>query len=155
VPAESELTDLGRRLRDSLPSWLREDPDMRAVYHCYAMEAERQREMAREVRDNFIPGRLTEFGLAWWEAILGMPTVLSEPEVVRRAAVLSRLLASVPDSRGLSWEEQLALLVPGATYAEDAATYTLTPAHLDLILVSGEGFLLDLSELDQETFHPS
>ena len=179
MPAWSALTDLGRAMLNEIPSWLRDDPDMRAVIHCKAKESERQREMARAIRDDLIPFRAAGRGLAWWERYYELPV---EPEGLseeqRRALVLARIKRDPPISSGLSWQEQVtALIGEGWTYEEHTTDARITikvgfaagsemfefareriprlpswPAHIELEFASVEGFVLDLSKLDLEPF---
>jgi len=171
APPPSEPEDLIQLL----PSWAREDPDFGAVVDCAARESARMRDRLGLVRDQLIPWRAGELGLPWWEAFLGAsPKGKTVQE--RREEVAARLAAAVPDSRGSTWEAQVTERIGSAwDYVEDAAAFTLTisvphappldwievllrpvtPAHLDIVMVSGEGFLLDNSQLDQEQFHAS
>lgn len=179
MPAWSAMTPLGLAMLDEVPSWLRDDPDTRAVLHCKAKEVERQREMARAIRDDLIPLRAAARGLAWWERYYELPV---EPEGLseeqRRALVLGRIKRDPPISSGLSWQEQVtALIGEGWSYEEHTTDARITvkipakpgselfevareriprllswPCHMELELVSVEGFVLDLSELDVEPF---
>jgi hypothetical protein len=179
MPSWSALTPLGQKMIGEIPSWLRDDPDVRAVLHCKAKEVERQREMARAIRDDLIPLRASGRGLAWWERYYELPV---EPEGLseeqRRTIVLGRIKRDPPVSSGLSWQNQVtALIGEGWTYEEHTTEARITiklpypvgseiyelarvniprlqswPAHMEMELVSVTGFLLDLSHLDVDPF---
>lgn len=174
MPAESAITPLGRQLIAMLPSWAREDPDMKAVAHCFAQESDRIMERGRALRDGLIAGRTGEVGVPFWERLLRAPS--GETLEQRQANVRAALLTILPDPTGLTWERKVSqVLGPTWSYVEDAANYTVTiqtalpsgdpqlvilkarireftPAHLDLILLGvegiGEGFILDVKQLD-------
>jgi Uncharacterized protein conserved in bacteria (DUF2313). len=176
VLGERELTALDFELIDELPTWIRDDPDVRAVLHCFAKESERQREMAQAIRDDCIPIRAASRGLGWWERYFGLTV---EPEgwtlEQRRSVILDRLRREPPLGSGLSW--QAAITALGCTYEEHADEAKVTilapfppgsealafvkeqvprlpswPCHLEPDIISVEGFVLDLSELDAEPF---
>lgn len=179
MPAWSAMTPLGLAMLNEIPSWLRDDPDTRAVLHCKSKEVERQREMARAIRDDLIPLRASGRGLAWWERYYDLPV---EPEGLsveqRRVLVLGRIKRDPPISSALSWQEQVtALIGEGWTYEEHTLDARITvkvafpvgsemyelalvqiprlrswPAHMEMELVSVTGFLLDLSHLDIDPF---
>lgn len=179
MPAWSAMTELGLEMLAEIPSWLRDDPDTRAVLHCKAKEVERQRAMAEAIRDDLIPIRAGSRGLAWWERYYGLPIEpLGLTVEQRRTLVLGRIIRDPPTSSGLSWQAQVKSLVGGGwTYEENTETAKITiivafppssdafelakeripllpswPAHMELELVSEEGFVLDLSALDLEPF---
>lgn len=170
------LDELAEELVDDLPSWAREAPEFRANARVAALESARMRERAAEVRDCFILQRVTGLGLAWWEAFFGITRAAGADDVEAREALLAALRATIPDSRGTTWEQHVEELAGGAEYVEGDGTITVTvpfppgseaflrlerairvftPAHLDIVISSGEGFVLDLSQLDEEPFHPS
>lgn len=170
MPAFEALTERGLAMLDDLPTVVRDDPHFRAVVHCYAREFDRLEELATQLRDGFIPESATPLTLPAWELLLRIAPTGTEEE--RRNRVLAALPALFGDPSGLSWEDGVTALVgPGWEYTEDTATFTLnlvlpvlppelpqleavirefTPAHLDLVLASSAGFLLDQSQLDQE-----
>jgi uncharacterized protein YmfQ (DUF2313 family) len=179
VPAVSALSEKGREMIDQLPSWLRDDPDARAVVHCYAMEAERQQDALRAIRADLVPKTAASRGLGWWERILGL-TVAPEgqSDLERRDQVLAVLLQLSAGASGAMWEQAiLDLIGPGVTYVEedpytiqitvsfapDSLDYrrlerivrTFTPAHLAIVFTGDEGFILDDSQLDVDQFHTS
>jgi hypothetical protein len=177
MPAVSALTARGRELLAELPSWAQEDPDVRAVIHVYAREAARLDEFVAELREDLFPGRATERGLAWWEALFGITPADDASVAARRAAALKGFQRSLGDSAGSAWEENVTgILGSGWTYAEEdpstdpyevtievaleagqlaglaAKLRSITPAHIHLNIVTGDGFILDISELDVESF---
>lgn len=174
MPADSALTPHSLELINSLPGWAREDPDLRALMHCFAKETDRILEHARSVRDGAIPYR-TGYP-AWWLHILDVPEPPGSPTIAdERAAVVAALRRAIPDPSGATWQDAVTALVgPGWTYVEDAATYTLTieipyppdsdffrnltrlirtftPAHLDIVVNSSSIFRVDVSDLDTDT----
>jgi hypothetical protein len=179
MPAWSAMTALGKEMLGEIPGWLRDDPDTRSVIHCHAKETERQLVMAAGIRDDCIPLRAGGRGLEWWEKYFDM-TVNPPGQTLeqRRAAVLGRLKREPPLGAGISWQEGVTLLIGGGwTYEEFPAEKKIRvvvpfppssevfnladqqiprmaswPCHLELELVSVEGFVLDLSELDEEPF---
>lgn len=177
MPDPALITPLGWELLGELPPRVFEDPDIRAVVHCQAKESERQRELAARVRDNFIPARLDELGLPWWERLylLSDPTGLTE--VQRRERVLVRTRQTQPRVSSREFKEDMDDLIgegnwkyeeeypairvsvpfkPGSEaflQLEDLIRNLPTfPCHLDVILETIEGFVLDQSLLDQEPF---
>lgn len=177
MPTYAALTERGKLLLSELPGWIQDDPDMRGVVHAYARESERMEQNAAEVRDNFIAARATALLLRAWERTVRTTEEPSGKSVAQRVAVIqSRLQRMSLRSLGTDWEEAVdALVGAGWDYVEDAANYTLTisaavppastallrelilpftPAHLVLIVNSFGGFLLDQSQLDQQSFHP-
>lgn len=179
MPSWAAMTPLGLEMLRELPGWIQEDPDLRAIVHCHAKETERQLTMLAAIRDDCIVLRATARGLEWWETYYGM-TVAPVGWTVeqRRVAVLARITRDPPLSSGLSWQNQLnGLIGEGWTYEEDSAAFKIEmeipyppgsdtfklvreqvprfaswPCHLELVLSSVEGFVLDLSELDEEPF---
>lgn len=173
------MTPLGLEMLAKIPGWLQDDPDVRSVIHVRAKEKERQLEMARAIRDDCIPLRASSRGLEWWERYYELPINPPGQTVEqRRARVLAHIHRDPPLSSGLSWQEQVMALVGGGwTYEEHSAEFKITlivpfppgseafevlriqvprlaswPCHLELELVSAEGFILDQSKLDLEPF---
>ena len=182
--AEEQLVSippvLGDRYEERLaeaPGWLRETPEWQAFVRCATSEGQRMEELAKQIRDTFIPYRVPTLGLPVWEAILGLPGLGDES--VRRDQVLSGYSGAIPDSRGVRWEEEVTRRIGvGWSYEEDSAGFEITitvpftagsdaflsvepavrpitPAHLEITVLSAAGFILDQSQLDQEQFHPS
>lgn len=179
MPAWAAITPLGEEMLRETPGWIHEDPDFIAVIHCHAKETERQLEMAAAIRDDCIPTRASSRGLEWWEMYFEMPVnPVGQSVEQRRTSILSRLKREPPLSSGLSWEAALtAMIGEGWTYEEHPAEFKITltipfppgsetfervkeqvpkmpswPCHLELELLSSEGFVLDLSQLDAEAF---
>lgn len=178
MPAAAAITPLGWQLIDALPTWARDAPEFRAVQHCFAKEADYERALARRVRDNMIPVRVDELGLSWWEEMLKLP--VNPPDINvedRRASVLAGIGRMIADATGFHWVGLVTELIGlGWSWSLDGNTITLvvpllpgseaflrlerlvrefTPAHLDIDVSGGAGFILDQSQLDQEPFHPS
>lgn len=180
MPSPAALTDLSRDLLDDLPPRVVEDPDIRAVIHCFAKESERQRALAERVRDNLIPARVDSLGLPWWERLFRLPDPSLLTEAERKALVLSRSQQTAPRVSAKAFSEDMDALVGSGSweYEEDYPAIRVKvpyapasdayerlekgirqlatfPCHLDVILENVDGFLLDQSQLDQEPFHES
>jgi hypothetical protein len=113
------MTPLGLDMLSRLPEVFTDDPDMRAVIHCYAKEADRLREFAEQVRAQFFPATATEVGLPLWELSLNL-TVAPDGKTVddRRLIVLAYLRGIGASGTGADFEDTLDLLVPGWAYDE-------------------------------------
>lgn len=166
------------KLRE-LPGWAQSAPEHVALCIVTANEGERQEQMAKEVRDGMIPSRANALTLPLWETALKL-TVNPVGQTVeeRRATVNARLEQAAADPSGVSWEARITRFIgPTWTYKEEEpqtirVTVPWQPgspefqfakrlfrreiaAAWELILQSAEGFILDLSELDNEPFHAS
>lgn len=179
MPHPDAITALGHQLLDDLPPRVREDPDIKAVVHCYAKESERQQEMAERVRDNLMVRRIDELGIPWWERLYKLPDPGGMNTEERRSRVVARAARTAPrvsagefvedmnalvGSGSWSYEEEYPAIRVATAFAPGSEAYlrleaqirglTSFPAHLDIILESAEGFILDQSQLDQDVFHP-
>lgn len=177
VLGERALTARADEMLRELPGWAQSAPEHKAVCVAYANEGQRQEAMAREVRDGLIPQRANALTLPLWETMLKL-TVSPSGQTVeeRRATVNARLEQAAADPSGVSWEVRITrFLGPTWTYKEEepqtiratvpwqpgSAEFQFAkrlfrreiPAAWELILQSEEGFILDLSELDNEAFH--
>jgi hypothetical protein len=162
------------RLRE-LPGWAQSAPEHKALCQVFAKEGERQRAAAREIRDGMIAAHANALTLPLWETLLKLTVNPSGATVLeRRSRVLAALAAAPADPSGLTFNERLtAFIGPGWTMEEEGLTLHFTvpyppgspefqlakrviererPAHLAVIVDSSQGFILDLSELDEETF---
>jgi hypothetical protein len=168
--------DAEEKLRE-LPGWAQNAPEHKALCQVYANEGARQREFAQRVRDGMIPVQANDLTLPWFETMLRLtvnPPGLTEAE--RRDLVIARLLQAPSDPSGLTWEDRItSFLGPSWSYVEEepltiratvpwqpgSSQFALAkrilrkeiPAAWELIVQSAEGFILDLSELDNEPFH--
>ena len=131
---------------------------------------------AAEVRDNFIPSRVTNLLAEAWERLFGLGSSAGDVET-RRAAVEGAYQAAIPDPRGTRWQDEVERIIGGGwTYTENAAGFTVTitvpfgagsvalnnlharirevtPAHLLIVILTSDGFILDESLMDQTPFH--
>lgn len=184
MPSEAALTDLGRELIDSLPSYLRDVPESRALCHVFAKESERAEAAAETVRDRLTIMNADAAGLTFWERILRITPAPMAALETRRASALATYRALDGDAAGLTWEEKVNGVMAGTGWSYAAhnpadigspAVHTVritagvpasalpdllrrigefTPAHVLLEIVSQDGFVLDQSQLDIQPFHP-
>lgn len=180
MPAVDRITDLGWQMIEDLPPILRDDPDTQASLHCQAKEAERMDAAAREVAAGFNPLTATNLTLPIWERVMHLPPGPPD-EGLRRARVVARWRSLQGNPSGRSWIERLNERIgiswayeehiPGDAGSPPAQTLRITlpvqpgpnlaekerifreetPSELALIFTTGEGFLLDLSQMDVET----
>lgn len=175
------LVARSREMLDGIPTVLRPAPEFESVQHVLGREFERFEARMAVVQAQFFPQTATEMGLPIWESLLRITPADSSTQAQRRENVIARLRQTSAGGAeweaGLT-----ALIGPSWTYLEhdpgDDETpdpYTvrvvvpfapgsdtfvsierrlreITPANTDLVILSVEGFLLDLSELDQEAF---
>lgn len=184
MPDPALLTERGREWLESLPVPLRDDPDVQAVIHVQAREADRREEYLTAILDGFFPQRAAELGLRMWEVLLRLRVAPPGWTVQQRRDAVLAALRSLPEPQtGRGWERTAEKLVgQGFTYQEhdpaapaEPPPYTIlvelpfpagapqfefartvlrriTPAAWSLTITSGEGFTLDRSQLDQDTF---
>jgi hypothetical protein len=108
APLPELITDLGWRMLEDLPPFLREDPDVRGVIHCYAKETERVEGAITDVGLQFNPLTATELGMPFWEVLLKLPE--SPPGTlleVRRERVIDRYEALDGDPSIRNWIERV------------------------------------------------
>lgn len=178
APRPDLMTALGRDLLGMLPTFLREDPDVRSVVHCYARAVEEFEVEAELVRAQLSPLSATGVGLSWWERMLRL--LAAEPGVTveaRREAVIGRWRSLDGDPAGRDWVRRVSGRLGGSvpwSYEENTpAPQTIrvslpfdagspaweealrvfreeTPAEQALVFISSGGFLLDESQMDVE-----
>lgn len=108
APLESLITDRGWEMLEELPHFLRDDPDIRAVIHCYAKESERMEDALEGVRDELNPLTASTVGLAWWESLLRLPVnPLGGTLSGRRTLAARRMRSLVADPSGLNWVQRV------------------------------------------------
>lgn len=179
MPAYSALTPLGLRILNELPGWAQSEPLYRAAAHITAKESERMLSRAEEARDAAIPSKKKALLLEIWEAMFNLPRNPPAKTVEERwETVLGRLRRIIEDPSGTAWiarvNDQIGL---GWTYEEEADNVLQVtvpwkpgseqfefarrifeeeiPAAWELVYGSEEGFVLDASKLDLESFHAS
>lgn len=180
APHPSAITALGWEMLESIPPFLRDDPDVVAVIHCQAREAERLEGAIEELRRQLNPLTATDRGLRFMEMLLRLPAS-GESIQVRRNRVKLRLAALEADPSGRDWIARLSARigsgwayeehVPGDVTSPAAQTLRIrlpyaanspqwdaallatreeTPAELGLVFISSGGFILDQSQMDVE-----
>lgn len=113
------LTPLGEDMLERVPEVFMDDPDIRAVIHCHAKEAERLFSFAEVVRAQFFPSTATALALPLWEFSLNLTVAPDgKTEQDRRNIVLSYLRSVGSTGSGADFEAALTQLVPGWTYTE-------------------------------------
>lgn len=166
---------------DDLPPRVIEDPDVRAVTHCFARESARARIYAGAVRDAMIPNRVsTTKGAEFWEYLYRLPAPGAMTVAQRRDRIVARHRQTAPRVASSDFREDMNALIGSGSWSfeedwpairvkvpfdpgsdaflalEDQIRNLQTfPCHLDLILENEDGFVLDQSQLDQEPFHPA
>lgn len=107
---------------DDLPPFLYDDPDVRAVIHCYARFADEADARAEEVRRQFFLDQ-ADVLLGAWEASLGITVApIGKTVAERRDLALTYLLSLAESSTGAEWEARLLDAVgSGYTYREHDA----------------------------------
>lgn len=175
APRPDLMTDLGWELLETLPPVLRGDPDMRAIIHCQAKEAERVEGAIEFVRAQANPLTAGDVGLMWWAALLRVPSI-GVPEAELRTAVINRIRAYEVDPAGAAWVTRVSKRIgteawsyeenepdpqtirvflpyaPGSLAFQNArrAIEEETPSEQELVFVSSGGFILDQSQMDVE-----
>lgn len=114
------LTDEARAILDTIPGWMQNAPEYKALALVAANESARMRAKVAEVRDGLIPMRTNALLLPLWEYLLGL-TIEPEGMTVeaRRTRVIGRLRQAPPDPSGKTWEARITDFIgPGWTYEE-------------------------------------
>lgn len=126
------LTERGEEMLRDLPPFFYEDPDWRAVIHCYAMESERLEGHVEEVRAQFFPQQATVL-LRAWEATFDLTVApLGLTEEQRREQIALALIRMVASEGGEDWEAFVERLTgAGYTYEEfdPQVPSNTVPAH--------------------------
>jgi hypothetical protein len=182
APLESAITDLGWELLEMIPPVLRDDPDVRAVIHCHAREAEYAEGKIEELRNQISPLTATARGLRFWELLLRLPDGSANPDAARRTRILERYAALEGDPSARSWVDRvtgrigtgewsyvehgedpgvptqtlwITLPWPAASVAYNAAIEAIrdeTPSELELAFFSSDAGLFDVGEFDVSIF---
>jgi hypothetical protein len=173
----SVLAPKALEMLDDLPPYYQRDPHVQAYVHAVAIELQRLEDGMDSMRYGlFAQYANDERGtLALWEMLLGLPV---RPEGISEADRKDKVLATLRGRSAGSaarWVETLtgALGATQWTHEEgpapyqvtlrippEAGTYTaaqvvriaraITPAHLDIVVAYGTGFLIGISAIGQE-----
>jgi hypothetical protein len=171
------ISETGQVLLDDLPPYLSEDATVQGVIDTLAREQQRITDVADGVRRTAFPSQAddTYKMLSLWETLLGLP--VKPPGVSddqRRSKVLATLQGrdvgtgegwtkAVGQAVGTGWQQaentpgpyQLTVTLPyaaGSYEGRQAANIirAITPAHIDLLVSYGTGFLIDVSLIGQD-----
>ena len=160
----------------NVPAYLREDPAVIAVYDAVARELERIRAAAQALSDAMLVARADDrYGmLAVHESTFGLPVRPALSEAQRRAFLLARMRARFVGTAA-QWLEALQAAVGGQTpvtfregtdqvtviipFVEgglrsdqiEALAEDVTPAAVELATAFGEGFIVGVSRVGEET----
>lgn len=176
------LTDYGRVLMSWLPPALQESEDYMAVIHPLAMELERLEGRIELVRDQLFPQTATVLLPAWERLVRTAIEPVGSTVEERRMVVMALLSRSSGRLGEEWEERVTSVVGPGWSYEEHIpgdvtsppegtvlltlpfeagsprlatagrAIRAFTPAHLELSVVSAEGFRWDVSHWDEEAF---
>lgn len=180
-PGRRVLTPTAARMLGSLPPFLHDDPDVRAVMAVYGREAELAQQQLEWLVDQVTPVNVDDAGLRLWERLLRLAGDGDLEQ--RRAAATNALRALSQEGSGSNWVAALTEEIgggwahaehnpddassppantvritvphsPGSAEFEQTrrAVRARTHAHLEVQVVAGAGFVLDRSALDQEAF---
>lgn len=180
APGESER--YVEMLHD-LPPYLRSDPDVQAIIYSQARELDRLEASIEQVRDELFGSTATSALSLWEAQLglpinPGNRTIAERQAAVQvhlrslSASAGTDWVAALTVRLGAGWryleysadnpdgppEGTVRIIlpqVPDSTTFNDIERFarTITPAHLDIEVVSEGGFILDHSELDEEVFH--
>jgi uncharacterized protein YmfQ (DUF2313 family) len=172
-----EHTTRSRRIMLSLPDYYHGNVLAERLAIAFANELDRLEGEAERVRDELIPARAGDVGLAVWEKALGLPVQPVDATVEqRRSKVTARLQAISNESaittmatlRAAAGTSQIDVLenTPGplqdtivlpfdpASYNAaqvEAIANVLWPAHRRIVMHYSQGFILDASRLDADS----
>jgi hypothetical protein len=165
------MSERGQELLDLLPPYEQSDPNVQAVQDVVGREFARIEAHRAAMLRTVHPATAddTYGGLSLWESTLGLPIAPPGASLdARRSRVKSALLAT---SAGADWEAAIgeAAATESWAYTEEpgylivitvpwgAGTYQfgsveqlarrITPAHLNVIVTTGTGFILGQSQL--------
>lgn len=167
---------------EGVPPILRDEPDLQAAYYCMAMETDRMEARLEDIRAQLLPSTATVNLPGWEALLrlpgtgpdearqaalrLRMAGLAADPSglnwIDRAQARLGPGVVwtyeeHIPGDGSTPAAQTLRISLPyGGASAEMAAAKQIfreeTPAELDLIFVSSDGFLLDSSEMDDDAF---
>ena len=171
------ISEAGQELLDDLPPYLSEDGVVQGVIDALAREQKRISDTADGIRRTAFPSQADDsFNmLSLWETILGLPVKpQGTPDDQRRSKVLATLqgrdvgtgkgwTAAVAQAVGTNWQQaentpgpyQLTVTLPfpaGSYEGQQAGRLirTITPAHIDLLVSYGTGFIVGVSLVGQD-----
>jgi uncharacterized protein YmfQ (DUF2313 family) len=166
------ISDTGQTLLDDLPPYLADDAVVQGVVDALAREQKRINDAAEAIRTTAFPGNADDSYnmLSLWETILSLPVKPpNTSDTQRRSKVLAALqgrdvssgaawTAAVAQAVGTGWKQQentpgnyqltVTLPFPAGSYeGYQAATLIrqITPAHIDLLISYGTGFIIGVS----------
>ena len=117
APRPDLITPLGWQMLRTLPPFLRNDPDYRAIIHCSAREFERFYAKADEVRAMGNPLTAPPIAIPLWEALLRLPrSPDSDPIVTRRLALVERWRSLTADPAMSAWVARITVRLSGAPW---------------------------------------
>lgn len=171
------LTAKGEEMLADLPHYYADDPNALAVIDMAAREIERVETLILTLRSKGLPNNADDdYGLlAIWEFLLGLPVnpsgvSLANRQAAVRSAYLKRNTAAgadwaiaVNEAIGSSWtyEENQPISYSIRVSVPDTAGYSggqiqkllrdATPAHLAITVQTGDGFRVDIDQVDIDT----
>lgn len=172
------LSELTESILADLPAYYREDEIATSVLDCMAREVERLEETAETIRSGlFVSGADDTYDLlAAHEAQLGLPVRQSGISIAQRRGEVLAAIAARHSPSLTDWANRVSATL-GTTewsYAENTpSAYTITmfvpyevgtdeydrvepairpftPAHIDITLTAGEGFIVGVSAVGEE-----
>lgn len=171
------ISETGQALLDDLPPYLSDDGTVQGVIDALAREQQRITDAADAVRRTAFPSQADDSYnmLSLWETLLGLPVKPpGVPDDQRRSKVLATLQGrdvgtgvgwtrAVEQAVGTNWQQaentpgsyQLTVTLPyaaGSYEGRQAANIirAITPAHIDLLISYGTGFLIGISLVGQD-----
>lgn len=133
MPDPALLTERGRRIRDSWPPIVRDDPDYLGIAHACARELDLMETRVTFLRAQLNPATATADGLlsVWEHFVTGVSEPVGHDEASRRVLLLAGLLKLRVVFGGTDWQDAIERLVgPGYTYEEhDPADLASPPAN--------------------------
>lgn len=171
------ISPLAQQMLKDVPPYLAESADGRAAIDAIAREITFFEDAVATVQNKFWAQLSDADGLSVWETELGLPV---EPVGLslsqRRSLVLAYVQAMPSQEEGREWVAQMTALIGTSwsyeenepspyslritlPFASSSATAQIvrdfarliTPAHLDLEYLYGEGFVLGVSQLSVDT----
>jgi uncharacterized protein YmfQ (DUF2313 family) len=171
------ITETGQTLLADLPPYLSDDGTVQGVIDTLAREQQRITDAADGIRRTAFPSQAddTYNMLLLWETLLGLPVKPpGVPDDQRRSKVLASLQGrdvgtgegwtrAVAQAVGTNWQQaentpgpyQLTVTLPFAAGSYEGRQAeniirTITPAHIDLLISYGTGFLIGVSIIGQD-----
>lgn len=168
------MTERGQELLELYPDFLQSDPVLQAICNAEGEERELIDAAVDELQRNLFAVTADTL-LHIWEASLGLPINPALSDELRRQIVLTALARALMTGEGVDWERvageilgaswvynvggvnnsELTVTIPyapGSTQARVAEILleSITPATMTINVTYKEGFLLDVSLLDDD-----